>query len=339
MCRHLAPVGNVTFRESDTPRGRALLIDRILANPRLLESSDFRDAIYDADLSAACRAHCVSHYDEAGLILAARRDIVEAGWAPPAVQALIGELAGAEVRTRGDSAAEIVYYEDGNTAVHQPEISAAIEHILKAAGISHRIVSSADTGKALKVLGCLDGARALAAKVVQAVGTGPTRILVTSCPAAYDAFRTDYAALGAALGEGVEVLHSSDFILRLLSSGRLKCKLSAALKVFPLASDYFRNYCGVHGGIGQLLDVLGIEALPFGSNQEESFTAGEGAVVLDRLNPRLVEKLSRYVVDRIENRAEDVLLTASPYTKYALLKFGGEAIHLTTIEEVVRGLI
>ena len=25
MCRHLDPVGNVTFREADTPRGRALI--------------------------------------------------------------------------------------------------------------------------------------------------------------------------------------------------------------------------------------------------------------------------------------------------------------------------
>ena len=33
MCRHLSAVGQVSGRESDTPRGRALIADRVRMHP------------------------------------------------------------------------------------------------------------------------------------------------------------------------------------------------------------------------------------------------------------------------------------------------------------------
>ena len=85
MCRHLATLGNVTCKEADTPRGRALILDKVRMDPGNLKNPDYIETIYQSPLSAACRTHCVSSYDEAGLQLAARRDIVEAGLAPERV--------------------------------------------------------------------------------------------------------------------------------------------------------------------------------------------------------------------------------------------------------------
>jgi Fe-S oxidoreductase len=281
----------------------------------------------------------VSHYDEASLIVAARRDVVEAGQLPAAVQALANSLASAEVVSRGDAAAEVVYFVDTYTTRHQPEIAAAMEDILNAAGVSCRIVSGTDSGKALKVLGYWEEARTLAAKIANTINASPAKILVTSCPATYDAFRNDYPELGVALGKGIEILHSSELLLRLIQSGRARCKPALGLKVFPLASDYLKNYNKGFDGVARLLESIDAETAAFGSNREESYTAGEGAVVMDQLNPQLAEKLSRYVVERIQNPKSDVLLVASPYTKYALLKFGGKTIHVITVEEIVRNLI
>jgi Fe-S oxidoreductase len=339
MCRHLSPVGNVTFRESDTPRGRALVLDKVAADPSLLDMPDFAAVIYDADLSGACRYHCVSHYDEVGLILAARRWIVKSGRAPVEVVALANEIRDGAITTRGDGPSEVVYYVDQHTALHHPEISAAMESVLTAAGLSYRIVSGADSGKALNVLGYWEEARKLAARMADALTEPSARTILVSCPAAYDAFVNDYPLFGAALGEGVEIVHSSEFILRLVKEGRIKGNAAPGTKVFPLASDYLKNYNNRNGTVEAVLTAMGVEIATFGTNTEESYTAGEGAAVLDRLNPGLVGKLSRYILARINDPAKDVLLTASPYSKYALLKFGGGNVRITTVEEIASGWV
>ena len=55
MCRHLSAVGQVSGRESDTPRGRALIADRVRMHPEEIGNADFIEAIYRSDLSGANR--------------------------------------------------------------------------------------------------------------------------------------------------------------------------------------------------------------------------------------------------------------------------------------------
>jgi len=51
MCRHLATLGNVTHRESDTPRGHALILDKVRMNEAALNNPHFIKTLYDAPLS------------------------------------------------------------------------------------------------------------------------------------------------------------------------------------------------------------------------------------------------------------------------------------------------
>ncbi len=332
MCRHLAPIGNVTYREADTPRGRALLFDRASAFPELWRDPDYADTFYRGDLSGACRTHCVSHFDEPGLILAARRHLVELGQAPQAVVDLVRELAAERSVISGEGRGPIAYFVDPYTARHQPEIAKAMEEIFKAAGVQWTVITGSDSGKAANVLGFSNDARLLAGEVAKAVKASGAKTLVTSCPAAYDAFVRDYVELGTPLPGDVEVLHSSEFIARLIEEKRVTGSWSSRVAVYPLASDYLRNYQGKPNG-GDLPAGLGIDTIPFGTNQEESYSAGEGAVVMDRLYPKIVEKLANYVAER-RNDASDTLLTFSPYTKYALTKFSSVPLKVTTVEEL-----
>lgn len=72
----------MTFREADTPRIRTAMVYGVQLDNSKLANADFIDTVYSSDLSAACRYHCVNHFDENGIMLAARRDIVENGLAP-----------------------------------------------------------------------------------------------------------------------------------------------------------------------------------------------------------------------------------------------------------------
>ena len=135
MCRHLDTVGNVTFKEADTPRGRALILDRVRMDKANLRNPDFIDTIYQCALSASCRHHCVSHYDETGLVLAARRDIVEAGLEPEKVKQLAAELKTHGALKLAGSSGEVMYYVDAYTEAKQPAMAEAFKRILAEAGI------------------------------------------------------------------------------------------------------------------------------------------------------------------------------------------------------------
>ena len=79
MCRHLSAIGNVRHTEADTPRVRAAMLYGLRTGTNSFDDTDFVDALYRQDLSACCVRHCVNHFDENGLALAARADVVEAG--------------------------------------------------------------------------------------------------------------------------------------------------------------------------------------------------------------------------------------------------------------------
>ncbi|RRJ97729.1 (Fe-S)-binding protein [Opitutaceae bacterium TAV4] len=336
MCRHLSAVGNVTFREADTPRGRALMLDKSLRQPQLLENADFQSTLYDADLSAACRFHCVSHYDETGLLLAARRDVAERGAVPQAVRSLAEEIRAGKLVSKGPAQAETVYYVDRDTEQHQPEIAAAMERIFKLAGIPVRVISGADTGKALAVLGFWKEAGEQARNLADAIGASAKTVVVSS-PAAWDALRNDFSAHGADIK--AQVLHSAEFLAQLLKQKKLPLTKAGAVSgeqiLYPLASDFLKNYNTTRFDAHETLArELGVTLKPFGFNSEESYTVGEGAVVLDRLNPKLVGKLAAYIAERVNNPDRDVLLTFSPYTKYALLSHAGRPLRVVTVEEL-----
>ncbi len=304
MCRHLAPLGNVTFREADTPRGRGLIADKLRRDFSLL-NPDFVETFYQAELSGANRAHCISHYDEVGLILAVRRDIVAAGRAPEHVQMLATELEQAEFRVEGSG--ETLYYLDPYGI---PENVPA----------NCRTISGGDPGKALDVLGFVDEAAAVFARFRDAVAAAGCKTLVTSCPAAYDHL---FGRL-----EGVEVLHSSQFLQPVAGHGR----------VFYLESDFLRNYRNYFPGPREALARCGFEIVPFGISEEESVGAGEGAAVYDRLYPELCARLCERIAGLAEDPANDLLVVASPFTRHALGRFAPQ-LRIRLLDGVITGRI
>ena len=299
MCRHLSAVGNVSFRESDTPRGRALLAGKLQLDIKSF-NPDYVETFYRAELSAANRFHCVSHYDEPGLILAARRDIVEAGLAPERVTKLAAELKKAAFKVEGTG--DVLYYVDlYSTKASAPK--------------GCKIISGGDTGKALEVLGFAQESAAVFAKFQAAVKASGCKTVVTSCPASYDMLKKYL--------KGVKVLHTSEFIAGKKGTGT----------VYYLDSDYLKNYQEKMDAPRQLLTKLGYKLKPFGTNVEESYSAGEGAVVYDRLNPELTAKMCERIASLADDPVKDILVTASPYTQTVLKKYAPQ-LNVMLLDEV-----
>ena len=299
MCRHLDPVGNVTFREADTPRGRALVCDCIRMDPANLKNADYIDVLYRSALSGANRFHCVSHYDETGLVLAARQDIAEAGFAPENVKALVKELSKVTFSVQGKKGSALYY------GCH-PELYPGCATI-----------TGRDPGKALEVLGFVKASNTVFAAFKKAVTASGCKTLIVAEPSSFD-FLKDRLT-------GVKVVHAAEYLLA------AKTKTAKARKAHYIESDFLRNYCGNPSAPRDLLKALGYSLLPFGTNNEESYTAGEGAVVYDELNPELCAKLcARIYAQTVGGKIP--FITASQTVK-DMLKKHNASFNVITLEE------
>ena len=329
MCRHLSPIGNVTFREADTPRVRAILLDRVLRDPAQLANEDLLDTLYSSELSAACRYHCVNHYDENGLVLAGREDAVKAGLAPADVRQIAEEYLARPAAPTISGKGDVLYFIDSCTAA-VPEIAAAFGKIMKKAGVSYRIAENGCLGKVLKVLGYTKEAKKAAGEFAAAINAAGVKTVVVSNPAAYDALMHDFPEMGIKL-KG-KVMHSSEYLLSL----KLTCKKKAGA-LYYLESDFLKNYHPDYKFPAALLAQLGAKRLPFGTNNEESYTCGEGALVLPQLRPALVERLASYIEARADHIEKDLLVTASPYTRKQLTTH--TKLKVVTLEELTASLL
>lgn len=331
MCRHISPVANVTFAEADTPRVRAVMIYGATMHPEWWSNPDYIAMLYRSDLSRCCTRHCVNHFDENSLNIAARTDIVEMGYVPENIKAIRDELvAGADWQVSGK--ADVLYFADPYST--EAGTDKVFAEIMKKAGIGFATVSGCGCiGRALKVLGFADDAKAAMTKFAGVINASGAKSVVVSNPAAYHALKVDAAEWGIEIN--AEVMHTGEYFL--------SCGLNIskqAGKLYYIESDYLRNYNELtfpH----ELLAKLGAEEQHLGAScdfldvpdQQESFTCGEGAVVLPRIDAALVEKLAKRVVDQVDDPENDRVVTASAYTKIALERY--TSLKVETLEELV----
>ena len=322
MCRHLSAIGNVRFTEVDTPRVRAAMIYGLRTGTNSFEDEDFVDALYRSDLSACCRRNCVNGYDENGLCLAARADAVEAGHAPAAVKKLAAQYAkktGWTATGKGD----VAYFLDETTAADKKTADAA-KKLMTAAKAPFKTITGGCIGKALKVLGYLGEAKVSAEAFAAFLKAEGVKTLVVSNPAAFDALTKDYPEMGIKLG--CKVYCISGYLVASKVAFR-----KAAGEVYYLADDFMRNYDGC-ACPEKLLKALKAVNKPFGTNDEETYCCGEGAVVLDKLYPDVVKALAEYVAARADDPKKDRIVVLSAYTKKYLAKYG--KLDVVTMDEL-----
>ena len=327
MCRHLSTIGQVRCTEVDTPRVRAAMLYGLRTGTNSFDDTDFVDALYRQELSACCTHHCVNHYDENGLALAARAEVVEAGKQHEAVKKLAAKFA-KSVGWKAEGKGDVAWFLDATTAEDKAAVAAA-KKLFAAAKVAPKVITGGSVGKVFKVLGYLPEAKDAAEKFAAFLKAEGVKTLVVSNPAAFDALTKDYPEFGVKLP--CKVLCFSGFL------NQAKVRFTkAAGEIYYLADDFMRNYdaCTCPEA---LLKALKAVNKPFGTNDEESYCCGEGAVVLDKLHPELVKELAEYVAARADDPKKDKIVVLSAYTKKCLAKYG--KLKVATIEELAAGCL
>ena len=135
-----------------------------------------------------------------------------------------------------------VGYFAGCMTLLTPKILRAMEHIFKAADEQ---VWWADKeggvccGRPLKLSGEIDAARRMMEYNTELFRKHGITVLVTSCPICLRVFREDYAL------EGIEVLHHSEYIQRLIASGKLSPRFGGENFAYHDPCELGRG-CGIY---------------------------------------------------------------------------------------------
>ena len=205
-----------------------------------------------------------------------------------------------------------VGYFAGCMTLLTPRTMSAMETVFRAAGEE---VWWADReggvccGRPLKLAGETDSARRMMRYNTELFRRHGITTLVTSCPICLKVFREDYAL------EGIEVLHHSEYILRLLRSGRLAVERGAVRYTYHDPCELGRG-SGIYEEPRAVIEAVG-ELLEPASTRGNALCCGS-SVANTAISDGQQVRIARSVAGELEATGAEVIVTACPLCKKAI---------------------
>ncbi len=352
MCRQSCPSEFISYRESDAPRGRAILLYNIYKGGKEYDRTAI-EAVYNCFLCMSCRSWCEGYnaggYDIPELIKFARRDIVEKGLVLKIIEQLktflvennnsFGLDSSKEftAQQKGKGIGDVLYLLGEGANYKNKEIAEAVISILDKAGINYTLLKNEPTsGKILDLLGYRNEALKKAKVLAGEIKATGCKTVVVSDPLDYDAFMKDYLDWGINL-EGIKVMHVSQYIEKLIKIGKLKVKLSST-KVTLVDSEYLGRSNGVWDSPRQVIkSVAGDNYVEMQWHHDYLQPAGEAAFTFDDKIFTRGEELGKKISQKAEEAGAEVIVTLSATAKKNISSTTD--IHVVDIAEYIWNLI
>jgi Fe-S oxidoreductase len=235
MCHPVDVFAQVTGKEANTPRGRAMTLWGLEKGLFSWESEGVSEIFYQAFLDGLPQEWCEGNYDFDEMIIDARKTLVEKSLAPAVVSEIARRIRETGnplgVREKGVSAIlgisppgtpEIAIFLGSAARTERPEAARALAEILRRLRIGFEVLEGeTDSGFLSYQLGDFQTAAEQAKKNVSRFKTLRARRLVVLSASAYRMFTTRFARFGSPFPEGMRVLHTTEFLAGLLDEGRL----------------------------------------------------------------------------------------------------------------------
>lgn len=210
-----------------------------------------------------------------------------------------------------------VGYFAGCMTLLTPRTLAAMERIFRAAA---EPVWWADReggvccGRPLKLAGETDSARKMMRYNTDLFRRHGITTLVTSCPICLKVFREDYDL------QGIEVLHHSEYILRLIRQGRLRLDRADVRYTYHDPCELGRGV-GIYDEPRAVIEAVG-ELLEPAETRENALCCGS-SVANTAISDEKQVAIARSVASSLEATGAEVIVTACPLCKKAI----GRAAH------------
>ena len=205
-----------------------------------------------------------------------------------------------------------VGYFAGCMTLLTPRTMSAMEKVFQAAGEE---VWWADReggvccGRPLKLAGETDSAHKMMRYNTELFRKHGITTLVTSCPICLKVFREDYAL------EGVEVLHHSEYILRLMKAGRLHVGHGSTRYTYHDPCELGRG-SGIYDDPRAVIEAVG-ELLEPAETRENAPCCGS-SVANTAISDGQQVQISKSVAGQLEATGAEVIVTACPLCKKAI---------------------
>ena len=135
------------------------------------------------------------------------------------------------------------------------------------------------------------------------------RTLVTSCPICLKVFREEYRL------DGIRVIHHSQYILELLSAGRLRLERGAASYAYHDPCELGRG-SGIYDEPRAVIEAVG-ELLEPASTRENALCCGS-SVANTAISDGQQVQIARSVAAQLDATGAEVIVTACPLCKKAI---------------------
>ncbi|MCC8034549.1 MAG: (Fe-S)-binding protein [Rikenellaceae bacterium] len=182
-------------------------------------------------------------------------------------------------------------------------------------------------GRPLKLSGEIEAARRMMQYNRELFTKQQITTLVTSCPICLRVFREDYRL------EGIEVLHHSQYILRLLDQGLISVEKNQTAYTYHDPCELGRG-CGIYDQPRELIRRTGTLS-EASENREDSPCCGASLANLEIGEPGQ-QAIARAAARRYKDTGASVLVTSCPLCKKTIGRAFG---HSADIAEIVAGSI
>lgn len=221
-----------------------------------------------------------------------------------------------------------VGYFAGCMTLLTPRILLAMEQIFTAAG---EPIWWADKdggvccGRPLKLSGETDSARKMMTYNIELFRKHGITTLVTSCPICLKVFREEYHL------DGIEVLHHSEYILRLIRDGRLKMQHGDHQFTYHDPCELGRG-SGIYDQPREVIRAVGVLLEPL-HTREDALCCGS-SVANTAISDSQQLRIARSVGRELEATGAETIVTACPLCKKAIVR-GIDGQKVLDLAEVV----
>ena len=203
------------------------------------------------------------------------------------------------------SEGKVLYYAGCMTAL-TPVIRKSMESILKKAGIAYELMDRDGgicCGRPMMMAGRFDQAREMIERNTRIIKDSGATTLLLTCPICYRIFKEKYHL------DGIEIIHHTEYIDRLVRSGRLKISRDDRKYVYHDPCELGRG-CGIYEQPREVLSCAG-ELVEAAKNRKESICCG-GSLGSLTLGFDKRKAMTENALANLTVAAPDVIVTACP---------------------------